>query len=125
MHTNLYLGECALAEGDEARAVEILTAAFDEALAERIEALALQSAMGLATLWLRRGHYSVALGLAAAAMAQPVATYEIKTRAMAVCTAASGHMDDAQCAAAEDWGKGLTLQEMATVIHRGVNEFIN
>ena len=119
VHTTLYLGECALAEGDEAQAERILTAVVDEAHAERIEALVLQAVVGLATLRLRRGRYADALGLAVAVMAQPVTTYEIKTRAAAVCGAAAGHLDDAQRTAAEDWGKGLSLDAMRVALHSG------
>lgn len=116
VYTNLYLGECALAEGDDAQAERILTAVLDEALEKRIEALVLQAAVGLATLRLRRGRYADALGLAAAVTVQPVATYEVKSRAAAVCEAAAGYLDDAQRGAAAAWGKALSLDQMRALV---------
>lgn len=116
LHTNIHLGECALAEGDDVAAGRILADALREARAEGIEALTLQAVVGLVELKLRRGRHAEALGLAVAVMNQPVANYEVKTRASAVRVAARGHLDDAQGVAAEEWGRALSLEEMVKAV---------
>lgn len=115
LHTNIHLGECALAEGDETSANCILTEALRQTSAEGIQALVMQAMVGLVELDLRRGHYDRALGLAVAVMNQSVTNHEMRTRAAAIRQAAMNHLGQAQIAAAEEWGQELSLKEMVKI----------
>lgn len=81
VYTNLYLGECAAAEGDDAEAERIYLDSIREASALRVDALAQEAAAGLAALRLRQGRTDEALRLADAVLAHPTTTHETAARA--------------------------------------------
>lgn len=84
IYTNLYLAECAAAEGDDAEAERIYLDSIRDASAIRVDALALEATAGLAALRLRQGRADEALRLAGEVLAHPAATCATAARAAEV-----------------------------------------
>lgn len=81
IYTNLYLGECAAAERDDAEAERIYLESIRAASATQVDALAQEAAAGLAALRLRQGRADEARRLADAVLAHPATTCEVAARA--------------------------------------------
>lgn len=84
IYTNLYLAECAAAEGDDVEAERIYLDSIRDASAIRVDALALEATAGLAALRLRQGRADEALRLAGEVLAHPAATCATAARAAEV-----------------------------------------
>jgi predicted ATPase/transcriptional regulator with XRE-family HTH domain len=106
------LGACAAAEGDAVAAERLFRDALHGAIAAQTDGLALDALVGLSDSRLRDGRAQSSLALALIVVEHQAATRETAARAGELRRLAGERLTVAERAAAQAWGRGLTLAEI-------------